>query len=164
MTESTPARWPEGIMDDPFWRTLTDDLIRDEGLKLFPYDDATGKTIGKGEPLQGKITIGIGHNLTDRGITSDEAKFLLKTDLELIAFDLDRFLPWWRQMPEPWRRGLANMAYNLGIPKLLGFKKMLTALEQGKGDEAAKEALDSTWAREQVGERAERIAALFRQT
>ncbi|MCV6587566.1 MAG: hypothetical protein OIF57_00865 [Marinobacterium sp.] len=52
---------------------------------------------------------------------------------------------------------LANMAYNLGVPRLKGFRKMWRALEQGDYKLAAAEMLDSRWAR-QVGKRATELA------
>jgi lysozyme len=126
------------------------DLLRDEGCKLKPYVDTVGK-----------VTVGIGRNLTDNGITLEEARHLLENDITAVIVELDRVLPWWRAMPEPKGRALANMAFNLGLPRLLKFSKMLTALECGEWDMAADEALDSNWAK-QVGERAERIAIAFR--
>ena len=59
-------------------------------------------------------------------------------------------------------RGLCNMAYNLGVPRLLGFERMWAALAAGDYERAADEALDSKWAR-QVGARAARVAALIRE-
>jgi lysozyme len=126
------------------------DLLRDEGCKLKPYVDTVGK-----------VTVGIGRNLTDNGITLEEARHLLENDITAVIVELDRVLPWWRAMPEPKGRALANMAFNLGLPRLLKFSKMLTALECGEYDMAADEAMASKWAA-QTGERAERIATIFR--
>jgi lysozyme len=61
---------------------LTADLIRDEGLKLKPYTDTVGK-----------LTIGIGRNLTDRGISRQEALVLARNDVDAAAAELDRFAP-----------------------------------------------------------------------
>jgi lysozyme len=85
---------------------------------------------------------------------------LLENDISRIVGELDAGFPWWNKMPEPAQRGLANMAFNLGVPRLRGFSRMLAALKDGYFDAAATEALDSQWA-DQVGERANRIAALF---
>ncbi len=128
------------------------DLRRDEGLKLKPYIDTVGK-----------LTIGYGHNLDDLGISVRIAGLMLLEDFAQAEADLDRSLPWWRNMPEPHQRGLANMSFNLGLPKLMKFKKMLAALQDGNGKLAKDEALDSKWAG-QVGERANRIADLYLQT
>jgi lysozyme len=43
------------------------------------------------------------------------------------------------------------MCFNMGIGRLLGFKKALIAMRQGKFSIAADEMLDSKWAREDVG-------------
>ncbi len=131
---------------------LMSDLKRDEGLRLKPYRDSVGK-----------LTIGYGRNLDDMGISEDEAEILLGNDISEAIADLDRALPWWRGLPLPLRRGLVNQCFNLGLPRLLTFKRMLRALESRDGALAAKEALDSKWAG-QVGERAERIATLYRGT
>ena len=129
---------------------LLANLKRDEGLRLKPYKDSVGK-----------LTIGYGRNLDDMGITEDEAAVLLDHDIERAVTELDRALPWWREMPPSWQRGLVNMRFNLGLTRLRTFKKMLAALQAGDRERAADEALDSVWAG-QVGERATRIAALYR--
>ena len=129
---------------------LKSDLERDEGLRLKPYEDTVGK-----------LTIGIGRNLDDVGISEEEARHMLGNDIEWVVEELDRTMPWWRTMPEPAQRALANMAFNLGMPTLRQFRNMLAALQAGDYDKAAVEALDSRWAR-QVKGRADRIAALYR--
>lgn len=129
---------------------LRQDLIRDEGMRLRPYQCTGGKT-----------SIGVGRNLDDVGITEPEAMQMLDNDIERCACELDERLPWWNQLGKSRRRALLNMTFNLGITRLMGFRRMLSALERGQWDKAADEALNSKWAR-QVGARADRIAALFR--
>jgi lysozyme len=126
------------------------DLIRDEGLRLKPYVDT-----------RGKLTIGIGRNLSDRGIARDEAMMLARNDIATAAADLDCHAPWWTSLSEPRRRALLNMTFNMGWPRLSGFAAMLGALEAGDCDAAADAALDSAWAR-QVGARALRVSDLMR--
>ncbi len=130
---------------------ITADLKRDEGLRPKPYRCSAGK-----------LTIGYGRNIEDVGITEDEAEILLDHDIRQARTDLDHALPWWRDLPASWQRGLVNMRFNLGLTRLLGFKRMLAALQAGDGDRAADEALDSKWA-QQVGARARRVAALYRE-
>ena len=43
---------------------------------------------------------------------------------------------------------LANMASNLGVTRLAGFKKMWAALERNDYEDAANEILDSDWGRQ----------------
>ena len=58
---------------------------------------------------------------------------------------------------------MIDMAFNMGEPRLRGFKKMIAALHAGDFDRAALEALDSKWAREDVApERSGEIAAMLR--
>lgn len=135
---------------DAFLADLVADLKRDEGVAYKPYRDS-----------EGILSIGVGRNLEDRGIADDEIDFLLANDLNWVVVDLDRGAPWWREMTKNRQRAFANMVFNLGWPRLSGFKQMLAALEAGDWDEAANQALDSRWAI-QVGARAERIAELFR--
>lgn len=125
------------------------DLRADESLRLKPYADSVGK-----------LTIGYGHNLDDLGITERAAEFMLAEDLTAVLKELNDRLPWWKKISESQRRGLMNMAFNLGLPRLLKFEKMLKALRKGNGERAAAEALDSKWAK-QVGTRAWRVAALY---
>ncbi|CCG42198.1 glycoside hydrolase family protein [Magnetospirillum molischianum] len=128
---------------------LRRELIRDEGLKLKPYRCTAGK-----------LTIGVGRNIEDRGITADEAMVLLDNDIVVIAAELDRAIPFWRKLSDARQRALINMAM-MGVPRLLGFKRMLYALSIGDYPGAAAEALNSKWAG-QVGDRAIRLADMIR--
>lgn len=139
---------------------LESDLIRDEGLRLQVYDDATGKPIKPGDTLKGYPTIGVGRNLTGKGITKDEAMYLLRDDIPETEEALDAAFPWWRGLPEPVARGMANMCFALGLAGLSRFAIMLAALERHDFQTAATECLASKWAG-QVGPRAERISNLF---
>lgn len=122
-------------------------LIRDEGLRLKPYKDTVGKT-----------TIGIGRNLDDVGISEGEARALLENDIDRAEDDLDRSLPWWRGLDGVRQEVLVNMAFNLGIGGLLGFKNTLASVKAGLWVNAARGMRASRWAR-QVGKRAERLAS-----
>ena len=125
------------------------DLIRDEGIRLKPYRDTVGKT-----------TIGIGRNLDDMGITESEADFLLETDIVRTIADLDGVYPWWRELSPNRQRALVNMAFNLGITRLVKFRKMMAAFRDGDYETAGHEAFQSAWAG-QVGQRANRIRDLI---
>mgnify|MGYP001023309749 CR=1 FL=1 len=126
------------------------ELIRDEGLRLKPYKDTVGKT-----------TIGIGRNLDDVGISKDEAYLMLDNDIQRTSDSLDKNLPWWKTLDEVRQRVILNMAYNLGINSLLGFKNTLAAIQAGRYNDAADGMLASKWAT-QVGARATRLADMMR--
>lgn len=129
---------------------LASDLVDDEDIKLRPYRDSVGK-----------LTIGVGRNLEDVGISRQEAMGMLSNDIARASADLDRVFPWWTQLSEARQRALCNMCFNLGLTRLMGFQRMLAALQVGHFDEAASEMLSSKWAK-QVGARATRLATLMR--
>ncbi len=129
---------------------LIADLKRDEGVKMKPYTDTVGK-----------LTIGVGRNLDDRGITEAEAEHLLVNDIAVAQDDLDRNVSYWREWPDNVQRAVANMCFQMGWTKLKYFTNMWAALEADDWEAAAAEALDSLWAR-QTPERARRVADMMR--
>jgi lysozyme len=153
------------------------EMERDEGKRNHVYDDATGKRLQPGEKAKGHPTIGIGRNLNARpltegeqellrqnrpdlgerdlyrdGLSDEETYYLLNNDRIETERELDKRLPWWRDLSDTRQRAVLNMAFNLGTEDLLGFRKMLGALEAGDFQKASAEALDSKWAG-QVGQR-----------
>jgi lysozyme len=122
-------------------------LLVDEGLRLKPYRCTAGK-----------LTIGVGRNLDDRGITEGEARLLLGNDIAECWGSLRKALPWLLQAPETVQEALVNMAFNLGVGGLLSFKQTLELLASRDYAAASKAMLASKWAG-QVGKRAERLAA-----
>ena len=129
---------------------LREQLIRHEDLRLKPYRDSVGK-----------LTIGVGRNLDDVGISREEALLLLDNDILRAQTAVIRELPWAVELDRQRFEVLVNMAYNLGIRGLLGFRKFLAELHDGHFEAAAKEMLDSRWA-EQVGRRAQELAGIVR--
>ena len=89
---------------------LADQLIRHEGLMLKPYRDSLGI-----------LTIGVGRNLDDVGITREEALMMLDHDIDVARADLARVFPWTQDLDPVRRDALTNMAFNMGIDGLLAF-------------------------------------------
>ena len=130
--------------------TLKAQLVRHEGRRLKVYNDSLGIP-----------TIGVGRNLQDVGISEDEAMLLLENDVARVLRELDNQLPWWRSLSEIRQLVVADLAFNMGLPRLKGFRKALEAMQEARWDDAATEMLDSLWAR-QVGPRALRLAQMMR--
>ncbi len=125
---------------------LKEQLIRHEGLRLKPYRCTAGK-----------LTIGVGHNLDDVGISKEEAMILLDNDIQRAKDSLFAALPWVKALAEVRQAVLINMTFNLGITGLLGFKNTLRTIE-GRDFKAAADGMrKSKWA-EQVKGRAEELA------
>ena len=106
-------------------------------------------------------TIGVGRNLVDRGLSDEEVDYLLTNDITIVENELDNGLSWWRDLDEVRQRALADLAFNMGLPRLHGFVKMLDALQRRDYHAAADELLDSKYAK-QVGERSNRVAEMIR--
>lgn len=130
--------------------TIVEQLKRDESVRLKPYTDTVGK-----------LTIGVGRNLTDVGISNDESDYLLANDIARARADLLRFLPWTTSMDEVQREVLTNMVFNMGVHRLLEFKRTLALIQTGNYDAASTEILNSAWA-EEVNARAHRLSVQLR--
>ena len=129
--------------------TLSEQLLRHEGIRLKPYRDTTGH-----------LSIGIGRNLDDTGIFEDEALMMLTNDIARFRRQLsDIFL--FNLLTINRQNVLVNMCFNLGYEGLMGFKKMWKAIEDYDFEKAADEMLKSKWA-EQVGRRAKELAKIMR--
>jgi lysozyme len=138
---------------------LVEELRRDEGVRYTPYADT------KGIP-----TVGVGHNLQacplpdgwSYPLSDDQVNTLLERDLANVFSDLNRDLPWWVDLNDVRQRVICNMQFNLGSTRLLEFTKALTAMRQGRYQDAAAEMLKSAWAG-QVKARATRLAQMMRE-
>lgn len=125
-------------------------LIVDEDLRLTPYKCPAGK-----------LTIGVGRNLEDNGITREEAYYLLRNDVDACHRQLFLTIPFYDRLPSEKKEVLLNMCFNMGLTRLLEFKKMLAAMALNKWDDAAHEMANSAWAF-QVVDRAKRLMEKMR--
>jgi lysozyme len=128
---------------------LFDQLIRDENEVLHAYQDS-----------EGWWTIGIGRLIDSRkggGITDAEARYLLGNDIARVTRELQGAFPWVASLSRTRFAVLQAMCFNMGLKHLSEFQKMLSALALGNYADAAREMLDSAWAK-QVGPRADRLA------
>jgi len=128
---------------------LKAELTLDEGRRSRIYVDTVGKVSG-----------GIGRNLTDKGFRDNEIDLMYQNDIAETEAWLDRNLPWWRSLDPVRQRVMMNMAFNMQ-GKLLTFVDTLAAMKRGDYAAAADGMLNSLWAR-QVGARATRLAAMMR--
>lgn len=128
-------------------------LRADEGEVLSAYQDHLGYW-----------TIGIGRLIDKRkggGISKEESSFLFGNDLARIQAALDDKLPWWKSLSEARRGVLINMAFQMGVDGLLGFKNTLNMINDGDYDAAARGMMTSKWAT-QTPARAKRMSEQMR--
>ena len=123
-------------------------LTKHEGLRLKPYLDTVGK-----------ITIGIGRNLDDKGISEDEANFLFENDVDEATIQVIKVFPNFHDWSINRQNALIDMVFNMGITRFMGFKKMIAAIKNGDWVTAAAEMRDSKWA-EQLPRRVAELAIM----
>lgn len=129
---------------------LAAQLRIDEGVRSKPYKDSVGK-----------LTIGVGRNLDDVGLSPQEINLLLQNDIIRADADARTLISNFDSLSEQRQAALVNMVFNMGRGRVAQFQKMLAAIEAGDFDEAANQMLNSLWAR-QVGIRAVRLAERMR--
>lgn len=129
--------------------TIKDQLILHEDLRLKPYVDTVGK-----------MTIGVGRNLDDKGISNLTAMQMLDEDIKECVDDLRGFV-WWLNLDDIRKRVLIDMRFNLGPAGFRKFKNTLKAVSEGRYSDAADGMLNSLWAK-QVKSRAIRLANMMR--
>ncbi|KKM89778.1 hypothetical protein LCGC14_1245310 [marine sediment metagenome] len=130
--------------------SITGMIIRHEGLRLKPYLDSVGK-----------LTIGVGRNLDDMGISKEEAMFLLRNDLKRVMTEARGSLPFYDELSIVRQDVILDMVFNLGITRFLGFKKMIRALKKENYKEASVEMKKSKWY-QQVPNRAKELIKMMK--
>jgi lysozyme len=142
------------MIDLPALYTILEKRLRNhEGMRLKPYKDS-----------KGLWTIGVGRCLETKGISKEEASYLLKNDMEEAVLRVVRGFPWSSDLGEDRFSVLVEMAFQMGMGGLLTFEKFLDHLEAGRYEEAANEMLDSKWAKEDSPKRALELSDIIRGT
>jgi lysozyme len=132
-------------------------ILRHEGESLIPYTDTVGK-----------LTIGVGRNLTDRGITAQESRMMMDRDIREVQSELMSRLPVYVGLDDVRKAALVDLGFNMGVPTLLTFELTLGFLGRGEYDQAADELLAGSGPNGeslyylQVGVRAEEISEMIR--
>lgn len=70
--------WNRAMMTPESRQKLKNMLVQDESYRQFPYTDTTGH-----------LTVGIGRNISQRGISTTEASQLLDNDIIYFSAKLD---------------------------------------------------------------------------
>ena len=131
---------------------LVEMIKRHEGVKSKVYLCSAGYE-----------TIGVGRNISESGLglSDDEIDYLLANDIERVKGELSKTYFWFASMNEARQEAMIDICFNLGLTRLRGFVKALTAMSREQFDIAADEFMDSKWAK-QVGMRATRVTEMIR--
>lgn len=116
-------------------------LTRVEGRRNKMYKDT-----------KGIWTIGIGHNLEARGVSDAVIDLMLEEDLADFVAQLDRNIPWWRNLDTVRREIMIELCFNMGWGDgnhgLSSFKQTLANIQRGDYAKAAAGLRASKWARD----------------
>lgn len=118
-------------------------LVLHEGYRTHPYTDEFGN-----------ITIGVGYNLTSRGMSSEWIDSQYDEDANFFYNQLNHHFKWFNDLSDIRKIALLDMCYNVGLKNFLLFHEMIKALENKDYTKAAYEMKNSQWAK-QVGKRAD---------
>ena len=129
---------------------IIDLLERHEGFRQYPYRDTVGK-----------LSIGIGRNLDDRGITKAEALYMLNNDIKDFEQQLKDRLYWFENIHEDAQAVLLMMCFNMGLNGLLTFHTTLEHIKNENYKAASVSMLDSQWAK-QVGTRSLELSDILK--
>jgi len=128
---------------------VSDEVKNDEAYRSHIYRDSVGI-----------MTIGYGLNLDD-GISEPLAEKIVEWVIEERLSSLSKILKFWRDLTPARQEVFLNMAFNLGIPRFLGFRHMLAAASAGDVAGVCREMRNSKWF-VQVGDRAVRLVEKYR--
>lgn len=132
---------------------LIEQIKRHEGFSGTPYKCSRDKwTIGYGRCIEtnplSEIELaffGGGRDFNKQPMTEIEADYLLANDLSMITIKLETNITSWHKLNDARRAVLVNMAFNVGVAGLFSFKNMISAVNDGYFNLAAKEMFDSKW-------------------
>jgi len=127
------------MMPDQIFVKLKRSLTLHEDRQKFPYIDTLGN-----------LTIGIGYNLSARGISDEWIDKQFSEDVSYFYDKLMEDFSWFKELNDDRQIVLCDMAF-MGYKKFCEFTKMLTALSDHAYAEAAWEMLNSDWAHQVKG-------------
>jgi len=113
-------------------------LIEHEGEVLSAYQDSLGYW-----------TIGVGHLIDKRhggAIPQRISRLLLADDIAIKTAECRSAFDWFDGLDATRQDAIVNLAFNLGIDGLKGFKLMIGAIERQDWKQAAFELFNSLWA------------------
>ena len=86
---------------------------------------------------------------------------LLNNDIAKVRREVNRTFTWFSHLNPVRKNVVLNMVFNIGLPRFRQFKKTIAAIRAKEWEGAAREMLDSRWAR-QVGRRARELARMMK--
>lgn len=161
--EQTQARIAQAVSRPrpmTFEESLRLDLEMDEGIVHGVYIDTLGhKTCGIGHlcrPDEPEYNMGVGEEISSKRVNE-----LYEADIAQVLKDCKWLFLEWDELPEEVRAIIANMMFNLGLPRLSKFVMLRHAILERDWQMAADEMENSLW-HKQLPARSNRLIARMR--
>lgn len=135
-------------------------LARDEGEESHLYSDAKGPKVKIVDPYGGKLTIGIGWNIEDRGLPKEIIDRLFDIACDDAIKDAERLYPNFSKMSIPRQAAIINLCYNMGYSRLSAFVPTNALIKSGQFTKAAARLRNTLYAKQLPG-RSSRVANLL---
>lgn len=122
----------------PMAVTLIDRLREFEGYRRYAYRCS-----------EGRLTIGYGTMIEEggHGVPEYVAEILLQDYINTLRARFGA-LDWFNGLDPDRQDAILEMGYQMGYDGVLGFRRMITAIEHSDWGRVHKEALDSRWAKQ----------------
>lgn len=130
-------------------QSIKDYIMSNEGVRKYPYRCSAGK-----------LTIGVGRNLEDKGLSDSEVMYLFDNDLQDTQDSAESIFEDFSQYTIEEQTVILDMLFNLGTTRFKTFKKFIRAIKERDLKEAARQIEQSAYFH-QVPNRARRNIALL---
>ena len=139
-------------LDVKVMQELINSVKENEGYRKMVYKDSLGID-----------TIGYGFAIKDLELDEDICEEILGRKLTRLIDKVNAKWSWVADLPQEAQHIIYEMCYQMGISGVSKFKKTLLFFESREFRMAAKEMLDSKWARTDSPERAKRMSDIIRE-
>lgn len=117
--------------------TTREMLRRHEGIRQKPY-----------RCTEGKLTVGIGHNLEAKGVSMPVIELMFDEDYAEAEAGAKTLVKNWDNLSERRRGVLINMTFQMGLDRMRKWKNTLFFIEQEDWKKAAYNMTISLWAKQ----------------
>lgn len=115
-------------------QSIKDYIMSNEGVRKYPYRCSAGK-----------LTIGIGRNLEDKGLSDSEVMYLFDNDLQDTQDSAESIFEDFSQYTLEEQTVILDMLFNLGTTRFKTFKKFIRAIKERDLKEAARQIEQSAY-------------------
>lgn len=96
------------------------------------------------EDSKGILTVGVGHNIEERGISQAVSELMFEEDLQITVDECSQRFSWFNDMGEVRQAAIVDMVFNMGMPTFRTFTNTISYLSNRSYLSASMEMLRGT--------------------